>query len=39
MAAGTAGLIWLVFVRTLARAPLIPIHEPVIEARRGHAHH
>lgn len=39
MAAGTAGLIWLVFVRTLARAPLIPVHEPVIEARRGHAHH
>lgn len=39
MAAGTAGLIWLVFVRVLARAPLIPVHEPVIEARRGHAHH
>lgn len=39
MAAGTAGLIWLVFVRVLARAPLIPVHEPVIEGRRGHAHH
>jgi hypothetical protein len=39
MAAGTAGLIWLVFVRVLARAPLVPVHEPVIEARRGHAHH
>jgi hypothetical protein len=39
MAAGTAGLIWLVFVRGLSRAPLIPVHEPVIEARRGHAHH
>jgi hypothetical protein len=39
MAAGTCGLIWLVFVRVLSRAPLIPVHEPVIEARRGHAHH
>lgn len=39
MAAGTAGLIWLVFVRGLSRAPLIPVHEPVIEARRGQAHH
>ena len=39
MAAGTAGLIWLVFVRGLSRAPLIPLHEPVIEARRAHAHH
>jgi hypothetical protein len=39
MAAGTAGLIWLVFVRVLSRAPLIPPHEPVLEARRGHAHH
>jgi hypothetical protein len=39
MAAGTAGLIWLVFVRVLSRAPLIPVHEPVIEARRGRAHH
>lgn len=39
MAAGTCGLIWLVFVRGLSRAPLIPVHEPVIEARRGHAHH
>jgi hypothetical protein len=39
MAAGTCGLIWLVFVRVVSRAPLIPPHEPVIEARRGHAHH
>lgn len=38
MAAGTAGLIYLIVVRGLARAPLIPTHEPVIEARRGHAH-
>src|SRR5262249_43466869 len=30
MAAGTCGLIWLVFVRVLSRAPLIPSHEPVI---------
>ena len=39
MAAGTLGLIWLVFVRGLSRAPLIPVHEPVIEARRAQAHH
>jgi hypothetical protein len=38
MAAGTAGLIYLVVVRALSRAPVIPLHEPVIEARRGHAH-
>jgi len=38
MAAGTAGLIYLIVVRALSRAPLIPTHEPVIEARRGHAH-
>jgi hypothetical protein len=37
MAAGTAGLIYLVIVRGLSRAPLIPPHEPVIAARRGHA--
>jgi len=37
MAAGTAGLIYLVVVRGLSRAPLIPPHEPVIAARRGHA--
>jgi hypothetical protein len=39
MAAGTVGLIWLVFARSLARAPLIPVHEPVLEARRGQPHH
>jgi hypothetical protein len=39
MAAGTLGVIWLIFVRGLSRAPLIPTHEPVIEARRGQAHH
>jgi len=39
MAAGAVGLIFLVLVRGLSRAPLIPPHEPVIEARRGHAHH
>lgn len=37
MAAGTAGLIYLIVVRGLSRAPLIPPHEPVIAARRGHA--
>jgi hypothetical protein len=36
MAAGTAGLIYLVIVRGLSRAPLVPPHEPVIAARRGH---
>jgi hypothetical protein len=39
MAAGAVGLIYLVVVRGLSRAPLIPTHEPVIEARRRHAHH
>jgi hypothetical protein len=39
MAAGTLGVIWLFFVRALSRAPLIPVHEPVIEARRAQAHH
>ena len=39
MAAGAVGLIYLVVVRGLSRAPLIPTHEPVIEARRSHAHH
>ena len=39
MAVGVVGLIFLVLVRGLSRAPLIPPHEPVIEARRGHAHH
>jgi hypothetical protein len=36
MAAGTVGLIYLVVVRGLSRAPLIPPHDPVIAARRGH---
>jgi hypothetical protein len=39
MAAGTAGLIFLIVVRALSRAPLIPPHEPVIAARRGHGGH
>lgn len=39
MAAGMVGLIYLVVVRALSRAPIIPTHEPVIEARRGHLHH
>jgi hypothetical protein len=37
MAAGCGGLIYLIFVRTLSRAPLIPTHEPVVAARRAHA--
>jgi hypothetical protein len=37
MAAGALGLIWLVVLRGLSRAPLIPPHEPVIAARRRHA--
>jgi hypothetical protein len=38
MAAGTAGLIYLIVVRGLSRAPLIPPHDPVLAARRGHGH-
>lgn len=38
MAAGTAGLIYLIFVRSLSRANLVPPHEPVLALRRGHAH-
>src|ERR1051325_10015360 len=39
MLAGAVGLIYLVVARGLSRPPLIPTHEPVIEARRSHAHH
>ena len=38
MAAGTAGLIFLLVVRALSRAPLVPTHEPIVEARRALAH-
>ena len=37
MAAGCGGLIYLMVVRRLSRAPLIPTHDPVLAARRGHA--
>ena len=36
MAAGAVGLVWLVVLRGLSRAPLIPPHEPVLAARRRH---
>lgn len=39
MAAGTAGLIYVMFVRGLSRAPLVPSHEPSLAARHGHAPH
>lgn len=38
MAAGTVGLIYVVVVRALSRAPLVPTHDPVIAMRRAHAH-
>jgi hypothetical protein len=37
MAAGCAGLIYLIVVRALSRAPLVPIHDPIVAARRVHA--
>jgi hypothetical protein len=33
MAAGCAGLVYLIVVRALARAPLVPTHDPVLAAR------
>ncbi|HEX2688247.1 MAG TPA: hypothetical protein VHN14_16570 [Kofleriaceae bacterium] len=39
MAAGCGGLIFLIFIRGLARAPLVPPHDPVLVARRAHAAH
>jgi hypothetical protein len=38
MAAGCGGLIFLLVVRALSRAPLVPTHEPIVAARRAHAH-
>jgi hypothetical protein len=37
MAAGCGGLIYLIVVRGLRRAPLVPPHDPVLAARRAHA--
>jgi len=37
MAAGCGGLIYLIVVRGLAAAPLVPPHEPVLAAHRPHA--
>jgi hypothetical protein len=39
MAAGIGGLIFLLFVRGLSRAPLVPPHDPVLAARRAHTAH
>ncbi|HEU4729020.1 MAG TPA: hypothetical protein VFT22_14045 [Kofleriaceae bacterium] len=39
MAAGIGGLIFLLFVRGLSRAPVVPPHDPVLAARRAHAAH
>ncbi len=37
MAAGAGSLIYLIVVRALSRAPVVPTHEPVMAARRAHA--
>jgi hypothetical protein len=39
MAAGTGGLIYLVFIRGLSRAPLISPHDPVLAVRSAQDHH
>jgi hypothetical protein len=39
MAAGTGGMIYLIFIRGLSRAPLIPTHEPTVAAQRALEHH
>jgi magnesium-transporting ATPase (P-type) len=38
MAAGTGGLIYLIVVRGLSRAPLVPTHDPVIAIHTTHGH-
>jgi hypothetical protein len=38
MAAGVTGLIYLLFIRGLARAPLVPPHDPVLAIQRAHSH-
>jgi hypothetical protein len=38
MAAGTGGLIYLLVVRALSKAPLVPTYEPIVAARRAHGH-
>jgi hypothetical protein len=38
MAAGCAALMFLLIVRSLARAPLIATHDPVLTASSSHAH-
>lgn len=35
MAAGAVGVIWLLVVRALSRAPLVPPHDPSLAARRA----
>ena len=35
MAAGAGGLIYLIVMRGLARAPLVPTHEPILAARHS----
>jgi hypothetical protein len=38
MAAGCGGLIYLIVVRALSKAPLVPTYEPIVAARRAHGH-
>jgi hypothetical protein len=38
MAAGTGGLIYLIFIRGLSRAPLVAPHDPVLALRSASAH-
>jgi hypothetical protein len=38
MAAGIAGAIYLIFIRSLARAAIIPTHDPVLALRTAHSH-
>jgi len=38
MAGGTGGLIYLIFIRGLSRAPLVAPHDPVLAVQSAHAH-
>jgi hypothetical protein len=38
IAAGYLALVFLVFVRDLSRAPLEPVHDPVLTYEHAHGH-